>query len=231
MDGPDESLDRSLRLLVLEQFLRHSRAPVLEELSTATNRSPAAVLESLRRLEAAHHLKLVDGTPHILMAFPFSGVATSYRANLRDGRSYFANCAWDAIAFHPMLGEPIGVDSFCHHCAGTIQFEVVDGRGVPGRTRVPLLYFGRPAAAWWADIVRTCGTSMVYFADRTHFDAWVARSGSVPGAVLSVEQTAQISVPIYERKLRADYARPPAAMIEAAFRHAGLTGEFWTLPP
>src|SRR5438034_6323432 len=51
----------------------------------------------LKALEEARHLKLVPGTQRILMAFPFSAVATPFRTTRPViGRRYYANCAWDA---------------------------------------------------------------------------------------------------------------------------------------
>ena len=41
------------------------------------------------------------------MAHPFSGIVTPFPVTMANGKRYFANCAWDAIAFHVMLSIPI----------------------------------------------------------------------------------------------------------------------------
>ncbi|HEU4895557.1 MAG TPA: organomercurial lyase [Acidimicrobiia bacterium] len=62
------------------------------------------VLSSFRRLADEHRVALVEDGHRIWMAHPFSGVSTPYRAVTGD-RSWFANCAWDALAILSMLGD------------------------------------------------------------------------------------------------------------------------------
>ena len=84
-------------------------------------------LATLRELDSARHIALVRDTGRILMAFPFSAIATPFRVASPTGR-WFANCAWDAVAFHTMLRTDIDIDSYCHHCAEPIRIELRDGR-------------------------------------------------------------------------------------------------------
>src|SRR5207253_9634972 len=55
----------------------------------------------------------------------------------RNRRWYFANCAWDAVAFHAMLNEEIRIGSQCHHCAESISITLANGRATasPRETR------------------------------------------------------------------------------------------------
>src|SRR2546422_6447848 len=95
---------RQARKLVLDHFREHAVPPVLEDLMTRFRLGRDDAFEVLRGLEAARHLKLVPGTQRILMAFPFSAIATPFRVTRPViGRRYYANCAWDAVAFHSML--------------------------------------------------------------------------------------------------------------------------------
>ena len=117
----------------------------------------------LRDLESARHIALVPGTTRILMAFPFSAIATPFRVTAR-GQTYFANCAWDAIAFYAMLRDEVQVDSFCHHCATPIRIELRDGHAAYVEPQETLVYLALRPAQWWANIVTTCSNTMVFFA-------------------------------------------------------------------
>ncbi len=123
----NEQLVRRVRLYIFEHFMNHAQAPVGEQLMNEFSLSRDEAAEILRELEAARHIALVPGTARILMAFPFSAIATPFRVAAR-GQAYFANCAWDAIAFHAMLRDDVRVDSFCHHCGTPITVELRDGR-------------------------------------------------------------------------------------------------------
>jgi hypothetical protein len=204
-------------------------APSLEEIARGVAVTLEEAAGALRRLDGAHHLKLLDGTDRILMAFPFSGGATPYRVTRSNGQRYFANCAWDAIAFHPMLAEPIGIRSFCHHCGDPIEFRVESGRGVSGTSGLPVLFLKLRASEWWTDIVRTCSNTMVFFTSREHLGEFRNAVRFEGGAELSVEQTVRLSVPIYQGRMDRGYERPPKAVLQAHFDRLGLSGDFWKL--
>ncbi len=224
-----EPIDQAVRKFVFDYFLERTHAPVLEEIAPYLGLDLPTAMESLRRLEAGHHLKLLDGTSRILMAFPFSAIATPYRVTRSNGRRYFANCAWDSIAFHPMLAEPIQIDSFCAHCGDPVRFGVEHGRGVRMEDELPLVQLRLPAAQWWNDITRTCSNTMVFLgADAKHRGSDGPADPAARG-VVTVDQIVQMSLPIYSTKLRLDYERPPTETIRSTFERLGLTGPHWQL--
>jgi len=216
-----------IRKVIFEHFREHAAPPVLEELMTRFALSREAAGDVLRDLEAARHIALVKGTDRILMAFPFSAVATAFRVAVGEHR-YFANCAWDAIAFHAMLGTPVRVDSFCHHCGTPITLELRDGRAVLVNPPETVVYLAVPAAHWWDDIVATCSNTMVFFASPEHRDA-SSLFASDGGASLTPDQVHRLSVPIYARKLALDYARPSKQALLDHFASLELRGPFWEL--
>ncbi len=112
----EPTLSQRVRLHIFEQLVETGSPSVVEELMVEFGLSRAETTGVLRELADARHIALVEGTARILMAFPFSAIATPFRVTA-NGRDYFANCAWDAVAFHSMLDVPIAIDSFCHHCA------------------------------------------------------------------------------------------------------------------
>ncbi len=222
-------LDRTVRKYVFEHFLEHGAPPVAEEIAPHLRISRSEAEASLDRLDAAHHLKLVPGTHRILMAFPFSALATPYRVELPDGRRYFANCAWDALAFHVMTALPLHVESFCHHCLSPIRFDLADGEIRPPSREPPVVYLGLPASEWWNDIVRTCGTAMVFFSSSRHLRDWRSEHPEESGEEVSLRQILKLSEPIYRTKLELSYARPSTEELRALFLSLGLTGPFWQL--
>ena len=86
------------------------------------------------------------------MASPFSSVPTAYRVE-RQGTSWDANCAWDALALTRLLHlrEARIVDRGGNEREGRI-LNVVVGELVEkdGVISIP-----RPAWRWWEDIVFT----------------------------------------------------------------------------
>ena len=114
------SLAKPVRKFIFDYFLENSRAPVLEEIMERFRLTRSEAANLLEELETAHHVIRVPGTQRILMANPFSALDTPFKVKVAD-KGYFGACAWDAVAFHVMLGKDTRIDSFCHHCAEPIQ--------------------------------------------------------------------------------------------------------------
>lgn len=222
----DAELDAGLRAKVFADFLREGSPPPVEQLMLELQLPRSDVEGALDRLDAAHHLKLVPGTHRILMAFPFSAIATPYRVSLPGGRKYFANCAWDSIAFHPMLREPTHVESFCHHCGRPIAFDLREGRPVNGDA-APVVYLGLPAVDWWKDIVFTCANTMLFFSSSSHLSDWRSSRPAEHGVELTVELVLGLSEPIYAGRMELGYQRPSRDRLATLFHDLGLEGEFW----
>src|SRR2546428_586538 len=104
-------------------------------------------------------------------------------------------------------------------------------RPIPSRSTppAPVVYLALPASQWWNDIVLTCSNHMVFFSGESHLDEWRRVTQASGGAILTVEETHALSVPIYRDKLRVEYVRPGKDQLVAHFRSLGLTGDFWRL--
>jgi hypothetical protein len=138
-----EAADLELRRQVYRLFVELGRAPTREELGGA------GVDDGLRRLHDAHALVLHPGTTEIRMANPFSAVPTPHRVEC-DGRSWYANCAWDALGIPAALHADGRVESECADCGKPVELEVRDGRLARGADLV--VHFLVPARRWWDDI-------------------------------------------------------------------------------
>ena len=224
----EDPLPQHVRKFIFDHFLDHAVPPVVEQVMTEFSLSRDKATDVLRTLEAARHIALVKGTARILMAFPFSAIATPFQVTVRD-RHYFANCAWDAIAFHAMLGADIRVDSFCQHCATPIRVDMADGRAARVEPAETLVYLALRPTEWWGDIIRTCSNTMVFFASPDHRDASDLCAPADQAASLTPDQIHTLSGPIYARKFAIDYARPSKQELLDHFKEMGLTGDYWQL--
>jgi hypothetical protein len=224
----DEETVARVRLRIFEHFLEHARPPVVEELMTELSLDREEVTGVLEGLVAARHIALVPGSARILMAFPFSAIATPFRVTTH-GREYDANCAWDAVAFHAMLGEKVRIDSFCHHCATPIHIELEDGHATRVEPAETVIYLALRPTQWWENIVTTCSNTMVFFASTEHRDASDLCAPPEQAATLTPDEVHALSGPIYRTKLALDYARPTREELLAHFASLGLTGEYWRI--
>jgi hypothetical protein len=182
--------------------------------------------ERLLALEAAHHLLLVPGTYRILMANPFSNLPTPFRV-LVGPTTYFANCAWDSIAFHVMLDREIRVNSFCHHCGAPVEFGLREGTRVGEEGKDALVFLSTPVSRWYDNLVITCSNTMVFFAASSHLDAWRRAHPGVVGEALSVDRMVDVVTPISKGRTRLDYQMPSRDQLSAYWAAIGLRGAFW----
>lgn len=224
----DQQIVPRVRLSIFERFLKDAQASTVEELMTEFSRSRDDVTALLHELVAARHIALVPGSARILMAFPFSAIATPFRVTAR-GQTYFANCAWDAVAFHAMLRDEVRIESFCHHCATAIIIELRDGRATQIDPRETLVYLALRPTQWWENIVTTCSNTMVFFASPEHRDASDLCAPPDQAASLTPDEVHALSGPIYGRKFELDYARPTRDELLDHFASLGLTGGYWQI--
>jgi hypothetical protein len=139
--------DVEIRNLTYRRFVELGRAPTGAEVAAASRTGEDEVRASWRRLHGAHALVL-DGAGAIRMANPFSAVPTTFRVEAA-GRSWYANCGWDAFGIGAALGVDSVIDTDCPDCHASIRIDVRAGRPEP----VDLVWHVLvPARAWWQDI-------------------------------------------------------------------------------
>ena len=143
--------DLRLRNETYRLFGTLGRAPSADDVADALGSTGATVLAGWQRLHDGHALVLDDDRTAIVMANPFSGVPTAFRVH-SDGRSWFANCAWDALGIPAALHVDGSIRSSCADCGDALELEVRDMRPDD-----PSLLFHSlvPASRWWDDIVFT----------------------------------------------------------------------------
>jgi alkylmercury lyase-like protein len=146
-----DEADLTLRNLTYALFVEHGRAPTAAEMADAASSTVERVREGWRRLHEAHALVLDGTSGEIRMANPFSGVPTAFRVEAA-GRSWYANCAWDALGICAALRVDGRIETACGDCGDPIAIEVRDER--PDDESL-LFHTPVPAATWWEDIVFT----------------------------------------------------------------------------
>lgn len=103
--------------------------------------------ESWQRLHDAHALVL-DELGEIRMANPFAAQPTDFVVEA-VGRSWYANCAWDAFGIGAALKADSTIHTTCPDCKEPVEIVVRDRR--PDDTDL-IFHVLVPAASWWDDI-------------------------------------------------------------------------------
>lgn len=143
-----DAADLELRNATYATFVELGRAPEATEIAARLGRSTAAVLEGWVRLDAEHALVLQPGGRNLRMANPFSAVPTRYRVQAQS-RTWYGNCAWDAIGICAALHSDGVIDFACPDCDEPIRLAITDGEPDDLTLRFHCLV---PAAEWWQDI-------------------------------------------------------------------------------
>jgi hypothetical protein len=140
-----EAPDLALRRLTYAKLVELGRPPLAAELGGED------VVVGWRRLHDAHALVLNPATDQILMAHPFSAVPTPFRVNA-GGRTWYANCAWDAFGICAALHSDGTIEASCADCGEPLSVHVRDEE--PSDDSL-LFHCLVPARHWWDDIVFT----------------------------------------------------------------------------
>lgn len=139
--------DIDLRNATYRRFVELGRAPTAGEVAETVGVTEGEVAAGWRRLHDAHALVL-GGAGAIVMANPFAGRPTGFRVEAA-GRSWFANCGWDALG----IGAALGVDSVIHAaCPDCAERMTIPVRGGLPEDTSPVFHVLVPATEWWNDI-------------------------------------------------------------------------------
>lgn len=144
-----DELDLRIRNHLYSSFVRDGAAQAPADAAAELGLGEEEVAAAYLRLHDAHALVLRQGTTAIRMLNPFSAVETPHRVEA-GGRSWFANCAWDALGIPAALRADGRVESACPDCGERVELEVRDGELVRGSDL--LVHFVVPARRWWEDI-------------------------------------------------------------------------------
>jgi hypothetical protein len=147
---PEDTL-WDIRAFVYRHFADTTRAPNVDETAAALALTHEEVASAYEALHAKHAFFLNPGTHDILMANPFSNIETSFRVHA-DGKTYFANCAWDSLGIPAALHCDADVDAVCSQSGEAVTLRVRDGEVSNSDVRVHFLV---PFTHWYDDLVHT----------------------------------------------------------------------------
>jgi ribonuclease HI len=146
---PFTPVERATRLFVYRHFVESARAPDLGTIADAVQADQRLVLSALRKLVAAHALVMAPASTNIWMAPPFSAVPTMYPVKA-GGKTYWANCAWDAAGVMSLVGDG-ETRTRCADCGAVVTMEVRDGRMIGDG----VVHFAVPPRNFWDNVAFT----------------------------------------------------------------------------
>ena len=82
------------------------------------------------------------------MAHPFSAVPTPFPVRTAR-RTYWANCAWDALGVAALIDEDAVSETQCPDCGEALVLRVTDGRVSPGDG---VVHFHVPPKRFWENV-------------------------------------------------------------------------------
>jgi probable phosphoglycerate mutase len=144
------AVERAVRLFVYRHFIDTTRAPDVPTIADAVKAKSDAVISALKRLADLHALVLAPATTSIWMAHPFSAVPTAYPVAI-GGRTYWANCAWDAAGVLSLAGGDGESRTRCADCGEEVAMVVRDGR-IHGDG---VVHFAVPPRRFWENVAYT----------------------------------------------------------------------------
>ena len=145
-NGPGPA-ERAVRLFVYRHFLDTALAPDVDAIAGGTRLHPDRVVAALRRLAELHAIVLAPASTAIWMAHPFSAVPTAYPVDV-NGRTYWANCAWDAAGVLSMLGVDGESRTRCADCGEAVAIVVRNGQ----LESDGVVHFAVPPRRFWENI-------------------------------------------------------------------------------
>jgi len=218
-----------MRSMVFQTLADEGRAPSPGELGRRLGLEPPQVLTGLRTLAERHALVLTHDGDMIRMAHPFSTAPMAFvvtPADGRDDRRWWGGCAWDSFGVSAALQLDVRIDTACPACGTWLQVATGPRTSPPAELAV---WFPRPAARWWDDVVATC-TAIRLACDAVHARLWAQDTGQHEGQVVPATQVWALAGPWYADRLAPTYTPHSREHNQRLLDGAGLRGSFWQLP-
>ena len=141
----------NIRAFVYQHFAETTRPPRVKETATHFAISDEEAVQAYEELNQRHAFFLKPGTRDILMAWPFSAVETPFRVHA-NGKTYFANCAWDSLGIPVMLHTDAQIEATCAQSGESILLSVANQQVQDSNV---LVHFLLPFREWYNDLAFT----------------------------------------------------------------------------
>lgn len=165
-----DSLLWQVRHFIYQHFADTTRAPSVEESAAHFNISVEEASEYYKELHNRHALFLDLDSMTVRMANPFSGIPTNFKVHA-NGRTYFANCAWDMLGIPAALHTDAVIEAVCTASNESVKLEIKDGHVTlsdsegsllptsktlrSAQSDMLLVHFPLPFSRWYDDLVFT----------------------------------------------------------------------------
>src|SRR5512146_1440773 len=149
--APEQAnFDNSLRLYTYRHTVATGEAPSMAQAAAAMSSSEAAVRAAYGRLSESHAFMLQENG-ELWRVAPFSAVPTAFPVEV-EGRTYYANCIWDALGIPAALACDATIPASCACCNLEMILQVradslLQDEGV--------IHIAVPACRWYEDVVFT----------------------------------------------------------------------------
>jgi hypothetical protein len=149
---PADDFDTKIKLAIYEITAETGRVPNSIEVSRKLGIDETEMLDAFKRLHAKRLLLPEPGDPtRIRMAPPFSGIPTKFPVEA-NGKTYYANCVWDAYGIAAALHCDAISRTSDGHTGEPLTLEVKNGQPI---LKPYVAHFAVAAAHWWDDLIFT----------------------------------------------------------------------------
>lgn len=143
----NDSLLWQIRHFVYQHFADTTLSPSVDEIA----RHFSISTEYYKELHNRHAIFLEPDKLAIRMANPFSGIPTDFKVHA-NGKTYFANCAWDMLGIPAALHADAVIEAVCSESNDWVKLEVKDGEVTNDDL---LVHFPLSFSRWYDDLVFT----------------------------------------------------------------------------
>jgi hypothetical protein len=147
----NETLLWQIRHYVYQHFADTTHPPSVDLAAAHFNISAEEAGEYYVELNNRHQFFLEPETLNVQMAWPFSAIPTDFKV-LADGKTYYANCAWDMLGIPAALHTDAVIEAGCTESNESVKLEVKDGQVSDSDL---LVHFPLPFSHWYDDLVFT----------------------------------------------------------------------------
>ena len=144
-----DAFERRVRATVIQTLRDTGDAPTAAAIAGLLGSDESRVSLALGALADEHRLVLVPGTDRVMMAHPFSGIASDFLVSIGE-RTWYANCVWDGLSILALLGDG-ALQTHSPATGEAITLTARDGL-VEGEA---IVHFLVPARHFWDDIIFT----------------------------------------------------------------------------
>jgi hypothetical protein len=156
----DDNVMWQIRHFVYQHLADTTHPPSVVDTAHRFNISTDEAGEYYKEQNNRHAFFLEPETLNVRMAWPFSAIPTDFKVHA-DGKTYFANCAWDMLGIPVVLQKDAVIEAVCTESNETVQLEVKDGQIMKSRSEAKwtnnqlLVHFPLPFARWYDDLTFT----------------------------------------------------------------------------